>query len=112
VSGEEALEALESGRFDLVILDVLMPGLGGMATLEKIRERHPYQKLPVIMATAQDQVDGMLKAFELGANDYVIKPVLFPILRARLRTQLELLQALRALEAAEAQIKDLETRLA
>lgn len=108
VSGEEAIDTLEPDKFDLIILDVLMPGLGGMATLEKIRERFPAEELPVIMATAQDQVDGMLKAFELGANDYVVKPVLFPILRARLRTLLDLLQARRELKSARARLAELE----
>ena len=102
VSGEEALEKLREARFDLVILDVLMPGLSGMETLEKIRSDHSAADLPIIMATAQDQVDTMTQAFELGANDYVTKPVMFPILRARLNTHLRLLQALRRLGEAGA----------
>lgn len=109
VSGEEAIETLEPDRFDIVILDVLMPGLGGMATLEKIRERFTADELPVIMATAQDQMDGMTRAFDLGANDYVVKPVLFPILRTRLRNLLDLLQARRELKAARARIAELES---
>jgi len=97
-SGEEALEIMAAKDFDLVILDVLMPGLSGLETLVKIRETHSVEKLPVIMATAQDQVDTMTEAFEKGANDYVTKPVMFPILRARLNTHLCLLQALRELD--------------
>ena len=97
-SGEEALEQLEKESFDLVILDVLMPGLSGMETLAKIRESHSADELPVIMATAQDQVETMTEAFEKGANDYVTKPVLFPVLRARLNTQLRLTRALRELK--------------
>lgn len=95
--GEAGLEQLKQNTFDLVILDVLMPGLGGIETLGKIRENHSAEELPVIMATAQDQVDTMVEAFELGANDYVTKPVMFPVLRARLSTHLKLLQALREL---------------
>jgi len=98
--GEDGLALLKEGTFDLVILDVLMPGLGGIETLEKIRESHTADELPVIMATAQDQLDTMVEAFEKGANDYVTKPVMFPILRARLNTHLRLLQALRKLSRA------------
>lgn len=101
VSGEEALEKLSESEFDLLILDVLMPGLSGMETLEKIRTEHSIDDLPIIMATAQDQVDTMVQAFDLGANDYVTKPVMFPILRARLSTHLKLLQAMRELRKSD-----------
>lgn len=97
-SGEEALEFLGIKEFDVMILDVLMPGLSGMETLAKLRENYTDDELPVIMATAQDQVDTMTEAFEKGANDYITKPVMFPILRARLNTQLRLVQALREIE--------------
>lgn len=97
-SGEAGLEKLAEEEFDLIILDVLMPGMSGIETLEKIREKYSADKLPVIMATAQDQVDTMTEAFEKGANDYVTKPVMFPVLRARLHTQLKLLFALREVE--------------
>ncbi len=84
-SGAAALAALQpSHRFDLVLLDVSMPGLDGFATLETLRARPELARLDVIMVTARDQVDDVVRALKLGATDYVTKPVNLPILLARI----------------------------
>ena len=70
-SGTEGLQALESKEFDLIILDVMMPGISGVETLQRIREKW---RTPVLMLTARgDPVDRIL-GLELGADDYVPKP--------------------------------------
>lgn len=84
-SGTAALLTLEqAGLFDLVLLDVSMPVMDGFATLEALRARPELAHLPVIMVTARDQVDDVVRALTLGATDYVTKPVNLPILLARI----------------------------
>jgi len=87
-SGEEAIELFERQMPDLVLLDVVMPGLSGFEVLEVLRRRYNEQQLPVIMATAKDQSEDVVRAFRLGANDYVTKPLDFAITVARIEAQL------------------------
>ncbi len=87
-SGEEALEILEKQMPDLVLLDVVMPGLSGLEVLEALRRRFNEHQLPVIMATAKDQSEDVVRAFRLGANDYVTKPLDFAVTLARIEAQL------------------------
>ncbi len=71
-SGAEALEALAAGPVDVVLLDIVMPGMDGMQVLEEIRARWP--QLPVVMLTATKTVKTAVEAMKLGAFDYVTKP--------------------------------------
>lgn len=87
-SGEEALGLVESDRIDLVVLDVMMPGLSGTEVLERLRRRYEPTRLPVIMATAKDRPEDIVEALALGANDYISKPVDLTVLLARAETQL------------------------
>ena len=77
-NGEAALEFLARERPNVVLLDVMMPGDDGFAVLEKIRQRHSYAELPIIMSTACDARADILKALRLGANDFASKPVRIP----------------------------------
>ena len=88
--GERALLRIERQVFDLVLLDVMMPGLSGIDVLRRLRERWPESDLPVIMATARDTAEDVVEALRLGANDYVTKPLDFPVVLARIETQLTL----------------------
>ncbi|MBX5481207.1 MAG: response regulator [Myxococcaceae bacterium] len=106
-SGSEALRLIESTRFDLVLLDVMMPGISGLEVLEQIRAQRSAAELPVVMATALDRSDDVVKALQLGANDYVTKPLDLPVVLARIRTQLELK---RAREEIERLAQDLDAR--
>src|SRR5438067_13924834 len=83
--GAEALREIEARRFDLVLLDVMMPGLDGLAVLRRIRELYTLAELPVIMATARgDRAD--VEALRGDANDYVVKPLDFAVVAARIET--------------------------
>ena len=104
VDGPDALRRIAHEPFDLVLLDVMMPGMSGLEVLRRIRQNHQPTELPVIMATARDQSADVVNALELGANDYVTKPLDFPVVAARVQTQLFLKRAVR-------QILDLEQRL-
>ncbi len=92
-SGPEALRLLEKTPFDLVLLDVVMPGMSGLEVLRDLRSRHAAADLPVIMATARDDSNDVVTALRLGANDYVTKPLDFPVVLARVATQLTLARA-------------------
>jgi class 3 adenylate cyclase len=88
--GERALGRLDQAGFDVVLLDVMMPGLSGLDVLQRVRERWSESDLPVIMATARDATEDVVEALRLGANDYVTKPLDFPVVLARVETQLAL----------------------
>lgn len=102
--GASALRLLEGQAFDLVLLDVMMPGMNGLEVLQRLRADRSPADLPVIMATAQDQSEDVIKALGLGANDYVTKPLDFGVVLARVRTHLALKQSVE-------QIRDLERSL-
>jgi diguanylate cyclase (GGDEF)-like protein len=87
-SGPEALDAITQLAFQLVLLDIEMPGMSGLTVLEKIRARHSASDLPVIMVSARHESDTVVAALNGGANDYVTKPVDFPIALARIESQL------------------------
>jgi sigma-B regulation protein RsbU (phosphoserine phosphatase) len=103
--GAEALEAIAREELDLVVLDVMMPGIDGLQALETLRRSRSPAELPVIMATARDGSDDVVRALKLGANDYVTKPLDFPVVLARIQTQLFLRRARRELEAAHARMR-------
>jgi DNA-binding response OmpR family regulator len=95
-SGPDALEAIEGQPVDLVLLDVMMPGLSGLDVLRTVRRGRSPLELPVIMTTARTGSDDVVEALEAGANDYVTKPIDFAVTLARIQAQL------RAREAAAA----------
>ena len=88
--GHAALELVEKHEFDLVLLDVMMPGLSGIDVLKRVRERFSESDLPVVMATARDATEDVVEALHLGANDYVTKPLDFAVVLARVEAQLTL----------------------
>ncbi len=96
--GLAGVERVGNGRWDLVLLDINMPGLDGLGALEKIRAIHSKEDLPVIMVTGLDDVEIRLKALELHANDFLAKPIDQPELLARIGTTLSLYWAQRELE--------------
>src|SRR6185437_8097164 len=85
--GPTALALVAGRAFDLVLLDVMMPGISGLEVLRILRERHTATELPVIMVTARDQSEDIVLALQLGANDYVTKPLDFAVVLARIETQ-------------------------
>jgi two-component system, OmpR family, KDP operon response regulator KdpE len=89
-SGEEAVAILARSAFDLVLLDVNMPGIGGVEACRKIRAQLP--KIGVVMVTVQDGESEIVKALEAGADDYITKPIQFRELVARLRAVLRRLR--------------------
>ena len=105
--GNAALERIAQEPYDLVLLDIMMPGIDGFEVLERLRQTHAPTELPVIMATAKDEREDIVKALKSGANDYVTKPLDFPVVAARVQTQLSLKYAVDRIVALE---KDLKRR--
>ncbi|MEO0455417.1 MAG: response regulator [Cyanobacteria bacterium P01_A01_bin.114] len=91
--GQTALAFIheKQAAIDLVLLDVVMPKLDGWDMLSQIRQQYSRTQLPVIMVTAKDHRDDMVRAFDLGANDYITKDSDFAVAIARIRTQFDLL---------------------
>ena len=87
-NGFEAVQAIQALRPDLVLLDVQMPVLDGFATLQRIKDDPALEHVPVIMVTAVDDIDSVIRCIELGATDYLSKPVHGPLLAARLGASL------------------------
>ena len=75
-------------EYDIVLLDIMMPEVSGYDVLEEVRKDWTPMELPIIMATAKDQGEDVVSAFKLGANDYITKPIDFPVALARIETQL------------------------
>ena len=105
-SGEEAVAILAQSTFDLVLLDVNMPGIGGVEACREIRAHMP--KIGIVMVTVQDGESEIIKALEAGADDYITKPIRFRELVARLRAVLRRLRNDDANEPALLQAGDFE----
>lgn len=88
-NGREALEKIESGHFDLMLLDVIMPELDGFAVLEELRKRELLLELPVIMISGLTEVDSAARCIEIGAEDFLTKPFNPTLLHARVESSLE-----------------------
>jgi phosphoserine phosphatase RsbU/P len=99
--GSRAIARTRERPFDLVLLDVVMPGLSGLEVLQELRQAHPATELPVIMVTARNESGDVVEALRLGANDYVSKPLDFPVVLARIQTQLSLKRAVEAVVRLE-----------
>lgn len=84
-TGEDALIHVMGDSVDLIILDIMLPGLSGWETCREIRT---HSKVPIIMLTAKDEVEERVKGLDLGADDYVVKPFALNELLARIRAQL------------------------
>ena len=93
-SGESALSQAQSNRFDLILLDVMMPGMDGFAVCEQLRKNYANKDIPLIFLTAKNLSESIIRGFEVGAMDYVTKPFSPVELLARLRSITRRTQAL------------------
>lgn len=101
IGGLDALAKIQADAFDLVLLDINMPDMDGIQVLEKVRETHNQSDLPIIMVSARDGSESIAEAISKGANDYVTKPVDFPVALARIKTQLEVMRSHQKLKESE-----------
>lgn len=110
-NGKEALEYLaENEKPDLILLDIMMPGMSGYDVLKKIREEYPPAELPVVMLTAKSGVDDLVEGFKAGANDYIPKPFAKDELIARVSSHLEISEKVKSdreeLDAVISELKE------
>ncbi|MBV2134665.1 heavy metal response regulator transcription factor [Pseudomonas sp. MAP12] len=105
LNGLDGLHLIQEGEFDLIILDVMLPGLDGWQLLQVIRRK---LQTPVLFLTARDAVEDRVKGLELGADDYLVKPFSYAELLARVRT---LLRRGPPREVERFQVADLELDL-
>ncbi len=87
--GREALDLLRQGDFDLILLDVEMPELDGYEVLAELQDDPHLRDLPVVMTSALDELDSVVKCIEMGAEDYLTKPINPVLLQARINASLE-----------------------
>ena len=100
-SAHGLLQRVKQDGTDLVLLDIEMPEVSGLDALKTLRDAYTAIELPVIMVTAKNQSDDIVRALDLGANDYLTKPIDFPVAVARIGTQLSHKRAQEALKESE-----------
>jgi two-component system copper resistance phosphate regulon response regulator CusR len=106
VTGEDGFYRANAERFDLVVLDLMLPGRSGLEILQTLRQRHV--ETPVLILTARDGIDDRVLGLDLGADDYLVKPFALPELLARIRA---LLRRGRPSEVFRLKAADLEVDL-
>ena len=105
-TGEDGFYRANAERFDLVLLDLMLPGRGGLEILQTLRQRHV--DTPVLILTARDGIDDRVLGLDLGADDYLVKPFALPELLARIRA---LLRRGRPSDVFRLKVADLEMDL-
>ena len=103
--GQECLDRLLSAVPDLIVLDIMMPGMSGLEALVEIRKTYGRSELPIVMLTGRDESNDVVEALRIGANEYLTKPLMFDVALARINMLL-------AHKADQAAIKDSEERYA
>ncbi|HKV81915.1 MAG TPA: EAL domain-containing protein [Candidatus Sulfotelmatobacter sp.] len=100
-NAQQLMQHIKQNSVDLVLLDIEMPEISGLDALKTLRESYSPVQLPIIMVTAKTQSEDIVKALNLGANDYLTKPVDLPVALARIGTQLSHKRAQEALRESE-----------
>lgn len=95
------LERIQKEAADLLLLDVEMPEISGLDALQTLRQFYSASELPIIMVTAKQESEDIVKALDLGANDYLTKPIDFAVALARIRTQMSHINVEKALRVSE-----------
>ena len=107
-TGEQALKAVQGSSLpDLILLDIMMPGIDGYEVCKKIKQDEKTRHIPIIFVTAVSEAMDAAKAFEIGAVDYITKPFNPVTVKARVKTHIQLKDTIRNLEAALKDVKKL-----
>ncbi|SCM59542.1 Alkaline phosphatase synthesis transcriptional regulatory protein PhoP [Petrimonas mucosa] len=102
---EEAFSRLEEEQVDLILMDVLMPGVDGFELAKQLKEHSDYQEIPIIFLTALNTSTDVIKGFQLGGDDFISKPFNKEELLVRIRYQLNMLEAKRTIKRQTAELE-------
>jgi putative two-component system response regulator len=105
LSGEEALSLVKEHEYDLILLDIMMPGIDGYEVCSRIKQIPSRQDIPIIFLTAKTNIESISKAFEIGGVDYLTKPFNADELLIRVKTHIELHNARQLLEQNNLSLK-------
>lgn len=106
-NGRACLETLGREMVDVIVLDVMMPGLDGLEVCERLRENNAWRTIPVLLLTAKDDIETRSRGMSLGVSEYLTKPVNKLDLFARIEAQLHSRELERRMEAAAATVSNL-----
>ena len=95
-NGPQALEKIAQNVIDLMVLDIMMPGMSGYEVCAKVRERFTAARLPILLLTAKNQVEDLLQGYQCGASDFLTKPFQREELQARMELHLRVSKAARS----------------
>lgn len=99
--GQLAIDMAMAGKYDLVLLDIQMPEVSGLDVLTELRKHFDAVLLPIIMVSARNESQSMVEAISMGANDFITKPIDFPLAFARIKTHLDIKKYHQALRKSE-----------
>ena len=105
--GPSALKKISQRLPDLILLDIMMPGMSGYELITRLRADERTREVPVILVSARSETEDIVQGLELGANDYVTKPINLAVLRARIQTQLRLKRSLEEVRTLDRQKQEL-----
>lgn len=108
--GNNILEVVNTIKPQLILLDIMMPGMDGYQVCEELKASKKTRDIPVIFLTAKSESEAIVKGFQVGASDYVTKPFKPVELLARVKTHLQLRQSFEDLKESQKRITELETR--
>ena len=109
-SGEDALAAVESKPPDLILLDIMLPGLDGLKVCRKLKENPEFESIPIVMLTAKGEEADIVAGLNMGADDYVTKPFSPKVLLARVQAVLRRAEANRDASPEEQESETVEIR--
>ncbi len=108
LSGEEALRKARTEAFDLIVLDLMLPGIDGLEVTKKLKANEKTQNIPIVMLTAKGEEADIVTGLELGADDYITKPFSPRVLIARVRAALRRMTVKAEDKTADIQVHELE----
>ena len=109
--GKDALEILEDTTPDLILLDIMMPEMDGYEVCSIIKERKEWEHIPIIFLTAKNETEDIVRAYDIGAADYLSKPFNPPELLARVKAHLEIKESRDIIQKQNAEQKELLHKL-
>lgn len=92
-NGQEALDSIAADKPDLILLDLMMPGIDGFEVIKRVRENPETADIKIIILSALNSQEDIVKGFSLGANDFITKPIIMEKLLTCVVTQMQLIEA-------------------